>query len=589
MNEIYTTHGFREMQLSKELQKAIDDMGFEAPTEIQAQSIPLIRNGADIIGRSQTGTGKTMAFAIPAIEKIDTGTGGQNVQVIIMCPTRELALQCSDEIKRLTKYTQGIRPVEIYGGAPMDRQITRLKRANIVIGTPGRIMDHLRRRTLKLNNVKLAVLDEADEMLSMGFKEDMETILRETPENRQTVLFSATMPPAIMAITDEFQHNPQLVQVSRNQITLDNIIQNYVDVPMGRKTDALKLLLYYYEPSLSIVFCNTKKMADELTEELKKSGFNAEALHGDLKQSQRTAVMDKFRYGSTSVLVATDVAARGIDVNDVEFVFNYDIPQNNEYYVHRIGRTGRIGKKGTSVTICSGRRQVISLTEIVRELKCKITEISVPTGDDIRNRMNEKNSEEVISALESERSPAYVNMVNMLLEKGYSLFDIAAAALQMSFAEKEIKIEDIHKERRQHSKNKDVDFSKIVLDIGRSSHAAPNHIVASITERSMLHGADIGKIEIYDDHSIVSIPSDSVEEVIDMMYGAKVCGKPVKTRAFDEIPRSDRQHTSKNYNSKQNRKNRRSGKHDKSHYGKNRSYEKGFPKKSFGKNSRRKG
>ena len=538
---------FSELALGRELQRAIEDMGFEQPTEIQAQAIPLIREGKDVIGRSQTGTGKTMAFAIPAIEKINTKEDG--VQVLIMCPTRELALQCSDEIKRLTKYTPGIRAAEVYGGAPMDRQITRLKRANIVIGTPGRIMDHLRRRTLKLDKIRLVVLDEADEMLSMGFKEDMETILRETPQERQTVLFSATMPPAILAITEEFQHRPELVKVKREQLTLDNIRQEYIEVPMGRKTDALRLLLYYYEPSLSMVFCNTKKMADELTEALRKSGFNAEALHGDLKQSQRTSVMEKFRYGSTSVLVATDVAARGIDVNDVEYVFNYDIPQNNEYYVHRIGRTGRVGKDGISVTICSGRRQVLSLKEIVRELKCSIEEIEVPTVEIIRKRLVEKQAQSVQDVLDGERDKDYNELVNILLEKGYSLYDIASAALQMSCAVKELQIEDIKKERRQYGKNKDTDFSRIVLDIGRSSHAAPNHIVASITERSTLHGSDIGKIEIYDDYSVVSIPSLAVEEVIDMMYGAKVCGKPVRTRIFEEKVRpvkKDRQFTFRN-------------------------------------------
>ncbi len=532
MNNTSVVTGFKELMLDSRIMKALDDMGFEAPTEIQAQAIPLIREGRDIIGRSQTGTGKTMAFAIPAIEKIDPRN--DKVQAIIMCPTRELALQCSEEIKKLTKYINGIRPVEVYGGAPMDKQITRLKRANIVIGTPGRIMDHMRRKTLKLDHIKFVVLDEADEMLSMGFKEDMETILRETPEERQTVLFSATMPPSILALTGEFQKEPQMVEVSRKQITLDNIVQQYVDVPMGRKADALKLLLYYYAPSLSMVFCNTKKMADELTESLQKSGFNADALHGDLKQSQRNAVMDKFRYGTTSVLVATDVAARGIDVNDVEFVFNYDIPQNNEYYVHRIGRTGRVGKNGTSVTICSGRRQVLALTEIVRGLKCSIEEIPVPTGDDIRSRLTEKNSESVVSVLESGKGKAYTEMVNSLLEKGYSLFDIAAAALQMNFSDKEIKIADIRQERKQYGKRADIDFSKILIDIGRSSHAAPNHIVASITERSPLHGSDIGKIEIYDDYSVVSIPSDSVETVLDHMYGAKVCGRPVKSRPFEE-------------------------------------------------------
>ena len=546
MNNTGLISSFSDLMLDARIMRALEEMEFEAPTEIQAQAIPLIREGKDVIGRSQTGTGKTMAFAIPAIEKINTHEDRPTVQVLIMCPTRELALQCGEEIRKLTRFIGGIHPAEVYGGAAMDRQITRLKKANIVIGTPGRIMDHMRRRTLKLDNVKYVVLDEADEMLSMGFKEDMETILRETPEERQTVLFSATMPESIMAITHEFQKDPQVVQVSRKQITLDNIVQQYVDVPMGRKADALKLLLYYYSPSLSMVFCNTKKMADELTESLQKSGFNADALHGDLKQSQRTAVMDKFKYGTTSILVATDVAARGIDVNDVEYVFNYDIPQNNEYYVHRIGRTGRVGKDGTSVTICSGRRQVTELKSIVHELKCTVSEIPVPTGDDIRSRMGEKNSESVVSVLESGKGKAYTDMVNLLLEKGYSLFDIAAAALAMNFSEKEVRIADIRQERKQYSKSGNTDFSKIVIDIGRSSHAAPNHLVASITERSSLHGADIGKIEIYDDYSVVAVPSDSLDDVIDRMYGAKVCGRPVKTRPFEEHKKQPhRQHSSR--------------------------------------------
>ena len=528
---------FEDLELSGNIRRAIDDMGFITPTPIQSAAIPAIREGSDIIGRSQTGTGKTMAFAIPAIEMIRSSSDKSNVMAIIMLPTRELAIQCCNEIKKLTKYCESIRPVEVYGGAPMDRQITRLKRANIVIGTPGRIMDHMRRRTLKLDHVRLAVLDEADEMLSMGFKEDMETILRETPEDRQTVLFSATMPPAIMSITTEFQKDPVVIETANKKITLDNIRQTYVDVPMGRKTDALKLLLYYFDPSLSIVFCNTKKMAEELSAALSRDGFNAEALHGDLKQSQRNTVMDKFRSGATSILVATDVAARGIDVNDVEFVFNYDIPQNNEYYVHRIGRTGRVGKKGNSITICSGRRQVLELLDIVHRLKAEIEQVDIPTSDDINYRISEKNISYVEEILESGVHERYNNMVNMLLSEGYSLFDIASAALQMNFSEKEIRINDIKAERKQYSKNGHTDFSKIMLNIGRASRVAPNHILASITERSMLHGSDIGKIEIYDDWSVVAVPSVSVDEVLDKMYGAKVCGRPVKASIYEEPAR----------------------------------------------------
>ncbi len=543
---------FDELCLSDEIKKAIDAMGFETPTAIQAKAIPMVRLGIDVIGRSQTGTGKTMAFAIPAIEMIRNIEDKSKALVLIMLPTRELAMQCCGEIRKLTKYCEGIRPVEIYGGAPMDKQIARLKRANIIVGTPGRIMDHIRRRTLKLDNIKLAVLDEADEMLSMGFKEDMETILRETPENRQTVLFSATMPPSVMSITQEFQKNPVVIETDSRKLTLDNIKQLYVDVPMGRKTDALKLLLYYYSPTLCIIFCNTKKMAEELAVELNKEGFDADALHGDLKQSQRTAIMDRFRNGSVSILVATDVAARGIDVNDVEYVFNYDIPQNNEYYVHRIGRTGRVGKEGTSVTLCSGRRQVYSLMDIVRNTKSKITEIPVPSGEDINNRIAEKNISDISSVLDEPIHDRYRDMVNSLLSQGYSLFDVAAAALQKCFSGKEIKVRDIETDRKRKSRGGITDFSKIMLNIGRASRIAPNHIVGCITEKSLLSGGDIGKIEIYDDYSIVAVPTDSVDEVLDRMYGAKVCGKPIKAVLYEEMSRQrgHRGNRQDNYNNK---------------------------------------
>ena len=534
------TYTFESLGLSEKIQNAIKDMGFLSPTSIQSKTIPVIREGKDVIGRSQTGTGKTMAFAIPAIEMINSYKDKSHVMAIIMLPTRELAIQCCTEIRKLTKYCEGIRPAEVYGGAPMDRQITKLKKANIVVGTPGRIMDHIRRRTLNLDHVKLAVLDEADEMLSMGFKEDMETILHETPEDRQTVLFSATMPPDILSITNEFQKNPQLIETAGKKITLDNIRQTYIDVPMGRKSDALKLLLHYFDPSLSIVFCNTKKMSEEIALSLSRDGFNAEALHGDLKQSQRTSVMDKFRNGGAAILVATDVAARGIDVNDVEFVFNYDIPQNNEYYVHRIGRTGRIGKEGNSITICSGRRQVSELLNIVKNLNSKIEQIDIPTNDDINYRIAENNLSAVEKTLNGNISERYKDMVKMLMSQGYSLFDIAAAALQMNFAEKEIRINDIKSEKKQYRKKGITDYSRIMLDIGRTNRVAPNHIVASITERSMLHGSDIGKIEIYDDCSVVAVPSDSIENVLDRMYGAKVCGKPVRVSLYEEPKRNHR-------------------------------------------------
>ena len=531
------TAGFEAMGLSGEILRALREMGFSAPTAIQTEAIPVMRRGQDMIGRSQTGTGKTMAFAIPAAEMLRSSSNKDGIQVIIMLPTRELAIQCSSEVKKLTRYCEGIRIAEVYGGAPMEKQIMKLKRANIVIGTPGRIMDHMRRRTMKLDSVRLTVLDEADEMLSMGFKEDMETILRDTPNNRQTVLFSATMPPSIMSITSEFQNDPYVIEINSKKPTLDNIRQTYVDVPMGRKLDALKLLLYYYAPSLSIVFCNTKKMSEEVARELAKSGFSAEALHGDLKQSQRNTVMEKFRNGTSPILVATDVAARGIDVNDVEYVFNYDIPQNREYYIHRIGRTGRIGKDGNSVTICSGRRQVLYLTDIAKSVKSKIEEISVPTGEDINNKLAGNDLEEIEKNLETDIRDRYRDMVNELLGRGHSLFDIAAAALQTCFSDKEIKVNEIRAEKKEYGK--DQDYSRIIVNIGRENRVAPNHLVASITERSLLHGRDIGKIEIFDDYSIVAVPSVTAEDVVDRMYGAKVCGKPVRVELFRENETKD--------------------------------------------------
>ena len=327
---------FAELPLVPELLRAIGEMGFSEPTPIQAQSIPLILEGRDVVGRSQTGTGKTAAFGIPAIQMVDPNLDRRMAQILLLCPTRELAVQACEELKKLAHHTRGVHVCAVYGGAPIERQIVQLKDANIVVGTPGRVMDHLRRRTLKISELRMVILDEADEMLSMGFREDIETILTQAPENRQTILFSATMPKEIMNLIDNYQKDPVLVEINKSQVALNSIEQFYYDIPTGRKNDALGLLLHYYAPSRSMVFCNTKKMVDDLTGWLLDHGFKAEGLHGDMKQSQRTVVMDAFKAGRTSILVATDVAARGIDVDDINCVFNYDIPQNAEYYVHRI-------------------------------------------------------------------------------------------------------------------------------------------------------------------------------------------------------------------------------------------------------------
>ena len=341
------------MQLSKEIYQAVLDMGFEEATPIQSQAIPLVKAGKDIIGQSQTGTGKTAAFGIPCLERIDPDD--RRLQALILCPTRELAIQVSEEFRKLLKYKDNIRVVPIYGGQPIDRQIlARKKGAQVVIGTPGRVMDHMRRRTLKMETVQMMILDEADEMLDMGFREDIETILVKIPEDHQTLLFSATLSPEILDITRRFQRDPEYVKIVRKELTVPNIEQYYFDVKEKTKLEALTRIIDVYMPNLAMVFCNTKKRVDDLVELLQGRGYFAEGLHGDLKQAQRDKVMQKFRNGTIEILVATDVAARGIDVDDIDIVFNYDVPQDEEYYVHRIGRTGRAGRSGKAFTFCVG-------------------------------------------------------------------------------------------------------------------------------------------------------------------------------------------------------------------------------------------
>ncbi len=335
---------FTELDISKNLLKAVMDMGFEEATEIQEKSIPLILSGRDMIGQSQTGTGKTAAFALPVLDRVDPKIN--KPQVIVLCPTRELAVQVCGEFNKLSKYT-GIKSFPVYGGEPIFRQISALKRgAQIIIGTPGRLMDHMNRKTIKLDHVKSIILDEADEMLNMGFREDIETILKNIPtEDIQTILFSATMPKSIMDITHLYQNNPKIVKITRKELTTDTIDQRYYHVLEHHKLEVLRRLLDVYNPKLTLIFCNTKRKVDEVTELLQDSGYASDKIHGDMNQVVRLSVLGKFNKGVINILVATDVAARGLDIQNVEAVVNYDVPENEEYYVHRIGRTGRAGKK----------------------------------------------------------------------------------------------------------------------------------------------------------------------------------------------------------------------------------------------------
>ena len=524
---------FEELNLIPEIRRAVEALGFETATDIQSQSIPLIQSGRDVIGRSQTGTGKTLAFGVPALEIIDPAMRG-GCQVLILCPTRELAVQACGEIRKLARFLPGIQAAEVYGGAPMDRQILRLKTANLVVGTPGRVMDHMRRGTLKLDRLKMIVLDEADEMLSMGFREDIETILTDTPEDRQTVLFSATMPPAILALTRTYQKDPVLVQIQMRQETVENIEQVYIDVPMGRKMDALNLILRYENPQLAMIFCNTKRMVDEIAAYLDRHGFMAEGLHGDMKQSQRTKVMEGFKHGRTGILVATDVAARGIDVTGIDYVINYDIPQSSEYYVHRIGRTGRAGKSGKAITICSGRRQVGELMQIGRMVKTSIARADIPKPEDIRLRQQRLHVAELEELLAKEDPSPFAALVEELIQQGHDPAAVAAAALQLHYGEESQGLEEIKAPTygSGFAPRPAGGYRKISINIGRDKRIAPYHIVAAIAGKTGMNGREIGKIEIFDNETVVAIPESRFDETLEAMADCQIGGNPTVTKAY---------------------------------------------------------
>ena len=423
---------FAELGLSPELLKAIDKLGFEQPAPIQAAAIPPIRAGLDIVGQSQTGSGKTAAFAIPAIEAVDTLK--KAVQILILCPTRELAIQVAEEVHKLSLFKRGIHALPIYGGQSYDRQILGLRQgAQIVIGTPGRVMDHMRRGTLRLDAVKMVVLDEADEMLDMGFREDIEFVLQAVPVERQTVFFSATMPRAIQELIGKYAKNPQTVRIEQQAMTVPTVEQSYYEVDRRVKVELLTRLIDLHDIKLGIIFCNTKRMVDDLVDHLNARGYSADRLHGDMSQAMRDRVMGKFRKSGLEFLVATDVAARGIDVDDVEVVFNYDLPYDGEDYVHRIGRTGRAGRSGRAISFVAGR-EVFQIQHIERFTRTKIRRDRIPTVAEVESKKTEAFVEKLRGMLKSGEFKKHDHLIERLMEEGFSSTDIASALLSQLFA-----------------------------------------------------------------------------------------------------------------------------------------------------------
>ena len=418
---------FSELGLSAEMLKAIDKLGFEQAAPIQAEAIPVLMAGKDVVGQSQTGSGKTAAFAVPAIEKVDATS--RATQILILCPTRELAVQVSEEIHKLCLFKRGVHALPVYGGQSYERQFLGLKQgAQIVIGTPGRVMDHMRRGTLKLDALKMVILDEVDVMLNMGFRDDIEVILQGTPAARQTVFFSATIPRPIQDLIGKYSRDPVNVRIEQKALTVPTVEQVYYEVDRRFKIELLTRLIDIHDLKLGIIFCNTKRMVDDLVDHLNAQGYSADRLHGDMSQQMRDRVMQKFRKSGLEFLVATDVAARGIDVDDVQVVFNYDLPYDVEDYVHRIGRTGRAGRSGRAVSFVAGR-EVFQIRNIERYTKVKIQRANVPTAGEVEEARTNVLIDKLRATLTTGEYHRQDHLIERLLEEGFSSTDIASALL----------------------------------------------------------------------------------------------------------------------------------------------------------------
>lgn len=507
---------FEDFNLSKETMKSVSEIGFEEPTPIQVSTIPLIMSGRDLVGQAQTGTGKTAAFGIPIVEKCQKG---KNPFAIILEPTRELAVQVAQEIYKIGKFKK-ISVLPVYGGTSIERQINTLQRGvNVVVGTPGRVIDHLNRKTISLKDVKIVVLDEADEMLDMGFIEDMETILKETPTERQTLLFSATMPQLIINIARRYMRDPEKIRVNTKDIIIPKIKQIFYEVREPDKINALSRLLDVEDPQLAIVFCHTKRDVDEVSVKLDQMGYNAGALHGDFTQARRDEVMNKFKAGMLDILVATDVAARGLDIKDVTHVINYSIPQNPDSYIHRIGRTGRAGKSGIAITLVTPR-EYKHLRLIEKTASTIIDRKKLPSAADVI-RAREKNIVREISGIIKENKHiGYIPAIKELSDN-YGFSDIAAAALYNAYGE-------IKKPVEEHEES--TGTVRLFMTVGRKDNIKAADIIKSITSEAHIPFHKIGKIDVFDKFTFVEVPKEFSDQTIRSVNDIMMKGRRVKVQ-----------------------------------------------------------
>jgi ATP-dependent RNA helicase DeaD len=536
---------FNELSLSAEMQQAITEMGFTEASPIQSEAIPHLLAGHDVIGQAQTGTGKTAAFGIPLLEQIDVKN--KNTAALVMCPTRELAQQVAQELKKLGKYKKGIVILPVYGGEQIQKQISALKRAtHVIVGTPGRIIDHLERRTISFEHVKCVVLDEADEMLNMGFREDIEMILSKIPGEKQTVLFSATMPKPIMDITRRFQKSPKLVKVTKNELTVAAIEQIYFELSSSQRTEVMARLIDLHNLKLMLVFCNTKRKVDEVVQQMIELGYKADAIHGDLNQSQRNNVLSKFKNGRINILVATDVAARGIDVDNVDAVFNYDLPLDPEYYVHRIGRTGRAGKSGKAFTFVTGRNESGRLREIEHYAKVRIERHNPPSRKELLELSKQKLGSKIKEITATPDQAIYDKMIHDFMEEGITLHQLAAGLLKMYLTPSESassqsssgRRSDDRGERRDKGERRERgearerfprkgNMVRLFVSVGKQDRISKGDIAGAFASLTGIHGEDIGIIDLYDKFSFVEVLEKDLNRVLEKVNGNKVKGRRV--------------------------------------------------------------
>ncbi|AAO36505.1 DEAD/DEAH box helicase [Clostridium tetani] len=506
---------FNNLGLNEDILKAIEDMGFETPSKIQAEVIPIVLQGFDVIGQAQTGTGKTLAFGAPVLNSISNES--KKVKSIILAPTRELAIQVYKELTTVAKYTK-FKLLPVYGGDSIDRQIKSLKKGiDIVIGTPGRVQDLINRKALNLSHIEFLVLDEADEMLNMGFVDDIENILKSCNEDRRTLLFSATMPSEIKKIAKKYmKKDAKHVAIAQNSMTVSSVEQFYYEVKQKNKFESLCKVLSVDEPTRAIIFCKTKKGVDELVSSMKEKGFSAEGMHGDMTQSHRLNTLNRFKERTIPFLVATDVAARGIDVKDTSHVINYDLPQDTESYVHRIGRTGRANKKGTAYTFVTPK-EFSSLKRIQKISKSKINKRQLPTMDDVLKAKFDSILNDVEQTLSKDNYNTFIPLVKDL-ESKFDLTNVTAALMSMLYND-----EISYDYDDDNTESNSLDYTRIFLNVGRKDRLNPKILLEFLDNNANINKSQVGSIDILDKFAFVDIATDRVGDLMDNCIDKTLC------------------------------------------------------------------